>query len=541
MTTSAAVLTPCASAVTSPPTPLPIGSNSSPPSTPVVFNTPTAADVLAACGTPVYSPAPTDPSVKPNFSYASLIAQAILASPERKMTLSSVYKWIVENHPYYQGRDAGWQNSIRHNLSLNKCFVKVARTDKEPGKGSFWTIDAAFLNCFDNGVFRKARGNQPRKATSVVKLSRSASANASLHNENAVTATPTPTSRSTKRSRSVAQLETPDEATPVRKINVPTGLVKRASAKRTKTSEVPLATPHPTPSQVPDPSPIPTTATPALTPPNAAAQLALSSSNLMADPTILHDAALPAALGAAYAQSQLLGLNSDALTQLFTPGRTDAPLPANLFAGWDNLAAFPSPAASVSTVAEDSMLSPTSPMYPFTSNPMMSVPVSPSVSHFAQQAAYINESFSPFRSPYDAMSTGSISTPTPAGRPNNNFAKVPFSVPSTIPTQGSSNPGTPQVSVPAVNPAALHVNLGFDDVSGLDLAVSSQLPISSSATHRSEFTAVCTDPILATAGDGGPILNESVFDELLSGANWNIIAAETFGNGSDVNLFMGAF
>ncbi|RKP37260.1 hypothetical protein BJ085DRAFT_8211, partial [Dimargaris cristalligena] len=100
---------------------------------------------------------------KPNYSYASLIAQAILASPERKMTLNAVYKWIQENHPYYKGRESGWQNSIRHNLSLNKCFVKVLRGEKEPGKGSFWTIDSAFHHCFVDGVFKKSRTTQPRK------------------------------------------------------------------------------------------------------------------------------------------------------------------------------------------------------------------------------------------------------------------------------------------------------------------------------------------------------------------------------------------
>ncbi|KAI8344930.1 fork head domain-containing protein [Blakeslea trispora] len=79
--------------------------------------------------------------VKPPLSYATLIANAIETSPEKKLTLNDIYRHINAHHPFYQMSRHGWQNSVRHNLSLNKAFIKVPRNDSEPGKGAFWTIN----------------------------------------------------------------------------------------------------------------------------------------------------------------------------------------------------------------------------------------------------------------------------------------------------------------------------------------------------------------------------------------------------------------
>ena len=79
-----------------------------------------------------------DPDKKPPFSYAMLIGLAILQSTETKLTLSQIYQWITYHFPYYKLGDYGWQNSIRHNLSLNEAFVKG---EKSPdGKGHYWEV-----------------------------------------------------------------------------------------------------------------------------------------------------------------------------------------------------------------------------------------------------------------------------------------------------------------------------------------------------------------------------------------------------------------
>lgn len=97
--------------------------------------------------------------VKPPYSYVALITMAIKSSKEKQLPLRGIYNYITREFPYYKKEAKGWQNSIRHNLSLNECFIKKAREVSQSGerKGNYWALHPAYENMFEHGNYKRRK------------------------------------------------------------------------------------------------------------------------------------------------------------------------------------------------------------------------------------------------------------------------------------------------------------------------------------------------------------------------------------------------
>ncbi|CAJ0932112.1 unnamed protein product, partial [Mesorhabditis belari] len=94
---------------------------------------------------------------KPPYSYIWLTYMAIQSSDEKMLPLTEIYKFIIEKFPFYRKNTQRWQNSLRHNLSFNDCFIKIPRRADRPGKGSYWAVHPNALGMFENGSCLRRR------------------------------------------------------------------------------------------------------------------------------------------------------------------------------------------------------------------------------------------------------------------------------------------------------------------------------------------------------------------------------------------------
>ncbi|XP_057697928.1 forkhead box protein Q1b [Corythoichthys intestinalis] len=102
---------------------------------------------------------------KPPYSYIALIAMAIRESGSGRLTLAEINDYLMKKFPFFRGTYTGWRNSVRHNLSLNDCFLKVLRDPSRPwGKDNYWMLNPHSEYTFADGVFRRRRKRITKKS-----------------------------------------------------------------------------------------------------------------------------------------------------------------------------------------------------------------------------------------------------------------------------------------------------------------------------------------------------------------------------------------
>ncbi|XP_063435575.1 forkhead box protein I3-like [Mytilus trossulus] len=106
-----------------------------------------------------------DTNEKPPHSYIAMISMAILSKPNKKMLLNDIYQFIMNTFPFYNNNEKAWRNSIRHNISINECFVKIGKSDT--CKGNYWSIHQDCIEEFAKGDYRRRNARRRARKSSV--------------------------------------------------------------------------------------------------------------------------------------------------------------------------------------------------------------------------------------------------------------------------------------------------------------------------------------------------------------------------------------
>ncbi|XP_006894894.1 PREDICTED: forkhead box protein N4 [Elephantulus edwardii] len=95
---------------------------------------------------------------KPIYSYSCLIAMALKNSKTGSLPVSEIYSFMKEHFPYFKTAPDGWKNSVRHNLSLNKCFEKVEnKMSGSSRKGCLWALNLARIDKMEEEMHKWKR------------------------------------------------------------------------------------------------------------------------------------------------------------------------------------------------------------------------------------------------------------------------------------------------------------------------------------------------------------------------------------------------
>ena len=96
---------------------------------------------------------------KPDEHYMTMLTRAILESERKMLSLADIYAWVRDRYPYYNYANNSWANCVRHNLSMNDCFIKNERGPNDRGKGCLWSVDARCVPSLLDGTYKRKSGS----------------------------------------------------------------------------------------------------------------------------------------------------------------------------------------------------------------------------------------------------------------------------------------------------------------------------------------------------------------------------------------------